>query len=151
MKLLTTERNTMKRLMTEDEAQDFANELAAEGRYVIAAQRVGEQVEVQWVEQKTYTAMDGETYPDEVWITKDGDMKMIQDIEPEHARNIIRMMLRQQRNTALAVELALDSMESILAGMVPGNVERENDDDEEAFSIGGHSFLMPEPEKPTLH
>lgn len=52
---------------------------------------------IRWVEKKEYTSHTGEVHTDEVWITKNGEMVFVQDLEAEHARNIVRMMLRGYR------------------------------------------------------
>ena len=51
---------------------------------------------VNWVAIKKYVA-DGVEYDDEVWTTQDGRMINCQDLEQEHAKNIIRMTLRNER------------------------------------------------------
>ena len=53
---------------------------------------------LRWQEQKYYTAQDGKTYPDEAWLTIDNKLVQIQDIELEHCRNILRMLIRRERN-----------------------------------------------------
>lgn len=52
---------------------------------------------VKWQEQKYYVAQDGKTFPDETWITQDGKSIQVQDLEVEHLRNIIRMIIRNSR------------------------------------------------------
>lgn len=62
---------------------------------------------VLWIEHKNYTAHDGKEYPDEIWTTEAGEMKCIQDLDPEHAKNVLRMMLRQEREQRMMIQAAL--------------------------------------------
>lgn len=91
---------------TYEELEAFVNPMLAEEKYVMDIRPLpdGAGYSVQWQEHKTYTAFDGKVFPDEVWITEDDRMLLIQDIEPEHCRNIIRMMLRQERQARAALE-----------------------------------------------
>ena len=38
---------------------------------------------------------------DEVWVTHDGQRIEVQDLDLKHAHNILRMLLREQRQTML--------------------------------------------------
>jgi len=62
---------------------------------------------VLWIEHKNYTAHDGQVFPDEIWTTEKGDMVCIQDLDPEHAKNVLRMMLRQEREQRMMIQAAL--------------------------------------------
>lgn len=88
------------------EAESFVEDLISENKYVIDIQtHPDDKWVIQWQEHKTYVSLDGIEYPDEVWITKDNQLLQVQDIEPEHCRNILRMLLRQSRevNESLSV------------------------------------------------
>lgn len=78
---------------------------------------------MQWIEQKFYTAQDGKDYRDEVWTTIEGEMKLVQDLEPEHARNVVRMILRNERERKAAMDALLerlaDQIEEGLADTIP--------------------------------
>lgn len=88
-----------------DELTEFVNPLVAEQKWAIdIAKNPDESYTVQWIEHKNYTAHDGKTFPDELWITQDGDLRLIQDLEPEHARNILRMLLRKERAQVALIE-----------------------------------------------
>lgn len=63
-----------------------------------------------WIEHKNYTARDGKVFPDEIWTTAEGEMKCIQDLEPEHAKNVIRMMLRNEREQRAMLQAALSKL-----------------------------------------
>jgi hypothetical protein len=83
---------------TKEELMAFAQPLIDEKKYAIGAQPNADGTfTLQWVEQKHYTAIDGKTFPDEIWTTKEGEMIHIQDLSPEHARNVIRLILRSER------------------------------------------------------
>jgi len=101
---------------TYEELEAFVNPMLAEEKYVMDIRRLPDGgYSVQWQEHKTYTAFDGKVFPDEVWLTEDDRMLLIQDIEPEHCRNILRMMLRQEREARAALdgltERLLESLE----------------------------------------
>jgi len=90
---------------TIEEAEAIVNPLMAEDKWAITvAQTKDNTYLVRWMEHKMYTALDGKEYRDEVWTTEQGEMKLIQDLEPEHARNIIRMMLRNEREDKKAMD-----------------------------------------------
>jgi hypothetical protein len=101
-------------LPTIEEARVFAQSLLDQQKYVIDIfQHPGETgFEVQWIELRDYLAHDGKSYPDEVWMTEKGEMKLIQDLEPEHARNIIRMVLRNERALKVATEELMKSIQN---------------------------------------
>jgi len=62
-----------------------------------------------------YTSIDGKVWPEETWVTEDGRHILVKDLEPEHARNIIRMILRNQRIQLEQYEQLLASLELIWA------------------------------------
>ena len=104
-----------KRILKESEVQDFVEQLYAENRWAISISRDPESDDylIKWVEHKKYVSYTGETHPDEIWQTEDGTMMCIQDMEPEHARNALRMLVRQQR---LMQELLINQLTSDLSG-----------------------------------
>lgn len=88
-----------KELKTVEEVDEFIKPIAT-GEFVIDIKVLPEDAgyAVEWQEYKSYTSFaDGKEYPDELWRTEDGRLLLVQDIEPEHCRNILRMMLRQER------------------------------------------------------
>lgn len=95
-----------KEIFSTEETESFVNQLFDEKKYVINVQPLPDNngYLVQWQEHKTYKAYDGKEFPDEAWLTEDNRMLLIQDIEPEHCRNILRMMLRQEREAKIAME-----------------------------------------------
>lgn len=96
-----------------EELMVFAQPLIDEKRYVMSAlPNEDGSFTLQWMEHKHYTAQDGKTFPDEVWTTKEGEMLLIQDLSPEHARNIIRLLLRNEREKQAMMEEILDKVMS---------------------------------------
>jgi len=65
---------------------------------------------INWIKNKMFTSVDGKEYTDEVWTKEDGTMIVCQDLELEHARNIIRMMLRIEREDRKAESEMMDSI-----------------------------------------
>lgn len=86
------------------ELEDFVRQLQSEGNVVEVSRLNDLSFEVRWVKGKTYIAFDGAEYPDEAWVTEDGRMLLIQDLSEDHAKNIIRMIIRQDRETAARVQ-----------------------------------------------
>jgi hypothetical protein len=86
-------------IFSTEETETFVNQLLTEQKYVIDVQELPDAAGwiVQWQEHKTYKALDGKEFPDEVWLTEDNRLFLVQDLEPEHCRNILRMMLRNER------------------------------------------------------
>jgi hypothetical protein len=91
------------------EAEKFFNELRAEKKWEIDAYILPEDkgYSIQWIESKTYIAHDGKEYPDETWLTEAGDLVLIQDLTADHAKNIIRMMLRKDREARAMISTLL--------------------------------------------
>jgi len=127
-----------KELKTIEEAQAFVDALYKEEKYIIEVLQltVGGYA-VQWEEHKSYTAYDGKEWPDEVWRTEDGRLLQIQDIEPEHCRNILRMMLRQERKAASRLQALMDAVRADL---------QEGSED----PVDG-SFIPDSNDKPVIH
>lgn len=86
-------------IKTYDEMVAFVQPLIDEAKWAIDIKELDEGAgyAIQWIEHKNYTAHDGNTFPDELWETEAGELKLVQDLEPEHARNVLRMLLRQER------------------------------------------------------
>lgn len=105
-----------KELKTVEEVDEFVKPLAT-GGFVIDIRALPEDggYVVEWQEHKSYTSYaDGKEYPDELWRTEDGRLLLIQDIEPEHCRNILRMILRNERLAEARLNTLFESlMESL--------------------------------------
>ena len=107
-----------KEFKTFSEVEAFVNPLFAEKKWAIAVGELkdGSGYEVRWIEHKFYTARDGNSYPDEIWTTLDGGIKCIQDLEPEHARNILRMLLRNGRAQDDAIQELIKGISQSVQG-----------------------------------
>jgi hypothetical protein len=114
-------------IQTEEELRAFVDPLIAEGKYIFDIYKGANGFVVQWQEHKTYTAHDGKVFPDEVWITETGEMKQIQDIEPEHCRNIIRMILRKDRELGKVIDNMMKQLAESM-GIDQENPQVENED-----------------------
>ena len=99
------------------------NPLFAEGKYVIDIKELPDNTgyTVEWQEHKTYIAVDGQEYFDEVWTTQDGTPLLIQDIEEAHCRNILRMLLRKRRESADLVNDLTSRLADVLDQLVVNN------------------------------
>lgn len=96
---------------TFEEADAKFRELQAEGKWASAAVRMPNgKIVLQWIEHKKYVARDEKEYFDEIWTNFDGDMILVQDMEPEHAKNALRMILRQDRETQQAMQTVFDKV-----------------------------------------
>jgi hypothetical protein len=134
-------------LKTFEEVQALIDGLMEEKKYAIDIQELGDNAGyiVNWQETKMYTAMDGKEYPDEFWITKDNDMLLVQDISPEHCRNILRLLLRNNREMEVAMSEFRAHLVEVVAGAVsPVGEDNDNDD------IPGGNYIVP-PAPHTLH
>lgn len=125
---------------TVEEADAIVSPLIAENKWAITVvQQTGGDYLIQWTEHKKYTAQDGKEFLDEVWTNKEGEMMFIQDMETEHVRNVVRMLLRNNRRVIEDMDKTIKSMtESIMSG--------EFDDEEDELLP---YFEMPE--KKTIH
>jgi rhamnose utilization protein RhaD (predicted bifunctional aldolase and dehydrogenase) len=93
-------------------AREFAKTLYPDEKNYVEFSTTDNCIEVRWIEIKTYIAFDGMEFPDELWTTKEGEMLLIQDLTSDHARNIIRMMLRQERNLREYFEHLAESLKN---------------------------------------
>lgn len=101
----STRINMKKEVKSIEEAGLLVESLYRESKYIIDAKTLPTgSIEISWQEHKTYKALDGKEWPDEVWRTEDGRVLQIQDIDPEHCRNILRMILRQEREMAARMQ-----------------------------------------------
>jgi len=100
-----------------DEAERFIKDLVSEEKYVINIQPTNDTIQLEWQEHKSYETLDGKTFPDEVWITQDNRMFLVQDLEPDHCRNILRMLLRQERMAREKMEDLANHVSEIMADM----------------------------------
>lgn len=139
-----------------DEAQAKYEEILKNPNHAVDAFRLEDGTfRLTWIELPKYTAQDGKQYTDEAWVTKEGDVIAVQDLSEAHAKNIIRMMLRQQREQAIFKEQFLrrlqegllgtyDEDDEVLGGAMitdptsPTDTEAQQD----AFSVPGDAFYI---------
>lgn len=84
---------------TYEEVESFVTPMMPANAFWIKEVEHGGGFEVKWIENKTYTAFDGKTYHDDVWVTEQQELISIQDLTDAHAKNIIRLLLRNQRES----------------------------------------------------
>ena len=126
---------------TIEEVRDMIDALDNSIKYIVDIQELENDTgfEVNWQEEKMYTSIDGLVYPDEFWMTEAGDMLQIQDITPEHCRNILRMLIRNNRNIAESIEDFQSQITDVLLA-----ISSEED-------TGGGFGMLPHNTSPTLH
>lgn len=101
-----------KEFLSEEAAQEYMDQLIADDNTAdIIDLHTGIYL-VRWIKNKKFTTFDNKEFTDEVWTTEDGTMVLVQDLSPEHARNIIRMILRNSRAMSIAL---IDALEDALA------------------------------------
>lgn len=101
-----------KEVKTVKEVDEFIEPLAT-GEFVIDIKQLpgGQGFAIEWQKHKTYVAFgDGKEYPDELWRAEDGKLWLVQDLEPDHCKNILRMILRRQRETEAALNDLVEAM-----------------------------------------
>lgn len=132
-----------KEIDTIEEAQSFVDALYKEEKYIIEVlQLAAGGYAIQWQEHKSYTAYDGKVWPDEVWRTEDGRLLQIQDIDPEHCRNILRMMLRQEREAEARLKVLTDVLRETMDA-VKADLRNGDEDPVDGSFIPG--------DKPVIH
>jgi len=154
----------MNRFETKDvaEAQQKLNELQKNPKHAIDAYELEDgTIRLTWIERSNYVAQDGKEYIDEVWMTKEGDLIQIQDLSEAHAKNILRMMLRTERENRIMRENFLAQLqdafhdayateefaddeigEATVTDVETGKTVTSNSDPMEGFSISGDSFYV---------
>jgi len=96
--------------LSEDEASELAISLSNSDHTVDAFKNKDGTYRISWIKNKKYTAYDGKEFTDEVWTTEDYRMICVQDLTEAHAKNIIRMMMRNDR---MMLELTHELMEKV--------------------------------------
>ena len=116
---------------TQDEAVAFVLPLIESGKYHVDVFEVKERgvIEIQWIEKKQYIAYgDKKQYIDECWMAEDGTMYNVQDLTEDHAKNIIRMMIRQDREERQAIMAVAAQLRSTMEGILPSSELEEGDE-----------------------
>lgn len=131
-----------KEVKTIEEAETLVESLHNESKYIIEVLTLPEDIgyAVQWQEHKNYTSLDGKEWPDEVWRTENGCLLQIQDIEPEHCRNILRMILRQNREAESHLKDLSNVLLEAIADLTNDSVDPNN-----------KALLSDSDDKPTIH
>ena len=138
----------MKKIVnTVEEVQPFIDTLQGETKYIVDVLELENNAGfiINWQEQKFYTGYEnGEQYPDEFWMTKDNDMIQIQDLSEDHCKNILRMIIRGNREMA---EAMLEFKAKLLSESIQSALSDDDDDDDD---IPGGNYIVP-PTPHTLH
>ncbi len=97
-----------------DDLAVFAQALVDEKKWAIATMELenGAGYAIQWIEHKYFKTHDDKEFPDEIWTTKEGQMMCVQDLEPEHARNVLRMLLRQDREKSAMMQQIMETIQA---------------------------------------
>lgn len=133
---------------TIEEARAFVEPKLAEKKWVIDVRQEAEGAPyiVQWGEHKKYTALDGNQYHDEVWRKEDGSIHLVQDLEPEHAKNIIRMILRNDREDHARSDMLRAKIAEILTEGGMGDFIGDDEDGDEfpngTYQVPGSTTLQ---------
>ena len=98
------------------EAQEFVNSLLQGEKYIVDVQELKDDAGflIQWQEHKTYISHDGKEFRDEIWLTEAGELFQIQDLSEAHCRNILRMFLRNDRETRARMDTLTDHLVEIV-------------------------------------
>jgi hypothetical protein len=102
-----------KDLHTKEDALEFAEKMHNDDNAVDIAKTADGLFRVRWIKNKKYTTYDGKEFTDEVWMTEKEELICIQDLTEAHAKNIIRMMLRNSRETNQAATAMLESLSAL--------------------------------------
>lgn len=103
----------IEKFKTYDELMVRVQELAKEGKSFMCEHKTDDLEKPFGLEiqpAKMYKAQDGKEYRDEAWLTADGRLIQIQDLTEEHAKNILRRVIRDQREAQRMVEAAMLGM-----------------------------------------
>jgi hypothetical protein len=109
----------IKDLHTEEEALAFAQTLHDDDNTVDLVKTTDGLYRVRWIKNKKYTTYDNKEFTDEVWMTEKEELICIQDLTEAHAKNIIRMMLRNQRQTQQVAAAMLESLSTLADVFAP--------------------------------
>jgi hypothetical protein len=90
---------------TYEELESFVNPLVAEKKWCIDVRQNTNtgKYSANWIEHKFYDA-DGQQVPDEIWTTRVGEMICVQDMSEKHVRDVLRMILRAEREQRLMLD-----------------------------------------------
>lgn len=99
-----------------DAVKAFIEPLMQENKWAITVFHNGsEHYTVQWIEHKMYKDASGKEYRDEVFTETNGDMILVQDLDLDRAKDILRRILKQQREDRLLQEQIYSLAENLIA------------------------------------
>lgn len=122
-----------------DEASEFVKEFDNDDTvaYTCLPEQDGS-ITVKWITHKKYTDVNGTEIHDEIWQTRDGQLILVQDLETEHLRNILRMILRNRRERTAQLASLFESIAEGYAGEQEAPPEGEN-------VVSGDMYIHPAP------
>jgi hypothetical protein len=89
-----------------DELRKFVEPLIAEQKWAIDVRQnttTGIYMAL-WIEHKSVEREGGTKEPDEIWTTRTGDMICVQDMSETHVRDVLRMLLRNEREQRAMID-----------------------------------------------
>jgi hypothetical protein len=108
-----------KEFINYEELRKFVEPMIAEQKWAIdVRQNIDSGIYLAiWIEHKSIDRS-GVKVRDEIWTNLKGEMTCVQDLDPEHAKNILRMLLRSEREqramiTAMATEWAAEAENTV--------------------------------------
>lgn len=110
-----------------DDAIAFCNDIA-KNNAVRAYQCQDGTAVVNWIPYTTYLAEDGKEHPDEVWCTANGELIPLAKVTADHARNIVRTMMRRLRESYEAQEMSQDAQSAALIAFLAKHMPEFMDD-----------------------
>ena len=115
-----------------DEAMEFCRTLQADN-CIKVSQQAGGVFRVNWIANKMQKLASGEEVIDEVWTKEDGTMIVCQDLELEHAKNIIRMILRNEREQRRVQQEMMEALQQAIGQI--SDAQNSDDEDGQGWSV----------------
>ena len=84
--------------------------------------------EIRWIKNKKYKTYDNKVETDEVWSTENGTLIAIQDLSGEHARNVLRMLIK---NSCLQQEKLYEALQHMSESVLNTEGIMGTDDEDE--------------------
>ena len=118
-----------------EEVTKFINDLHDKGYAVDLYKTDDETFKLNWIKLKKFTnVMDNVEYTDEIWTKEDGTMINCQDLDLPHAQNIIRMMLRNDREQRKVQQEIIASIQEAIATGDFSNIASTDDEVDQDIS-----------------
>jgi hypothetical protein len=95
-----------------EELRKFVEPMIAEQKWAIDVRQNTETgvYMALWIEHKNVERDGGVKEPDEIWTTRMGEMICVQDMSEKHVRNVLRMILRSEREQCMLLETLMKQM-----------------------------------------